>query len=578
MSLLAANRRALATRFPEVLKALESVAPVASPATATAEESSSFIDEVARSTRQLLVLTGLPGPATTSALRERAPRESVCWCLELAPAPLAARLAIEDHSAWLSDPRVFLSVGVPTAHELQRLNRELAWCDRARALPLASRVPGHEQSWKAPLVATLGQIQQRWQNVFTDITLSPVRWDNTCANLPAFLSAPSVEALAGAFAGAPLVLVAAGPSLDDALPFLRRVAPHALVVTGNTSFRALAAHGISPHLTVTIDPFPGTELGYDGQPLGHTHLISPVFAYPGVHRRFTGRLFGMPDESQLLRRLRTAAGLPPAPSLLGEATVSTTVLNLAAYFGCNRVVFVGQDFAVADDGRTHAADTFYTDLGLNRQDNEKVQRLPGTTRPAVTVPTRHVWYLRAVEERIARTPSIRFLNTSHCGAAIVGAPFANYESAAKELITAPPRDFAAEIASIHTRNIPPTVPAESATELGRTRTAMAEAFRLSLAAALTAELAVTTPSRDTRRNFETATRRFEQWCATHPVDRQLLFEGRTKPEIFEAEKRRIRIPLDVREPQLLAATESAWAYAEGAGSVYRGLLPVVLPT
>ncbi len=578
MPLLAANRRALANRFPEVLETLDSVAPVAPPATTSVEEPTAFVDEVARSARQLLVLTGLPGPATVAALLARAPRECICWCLEPAPAPLAARLAIEDHSAWLSDPRVFLSVGVPTAPELQRLNRELAWCDRARALPLASRVPGHEQVWKASLGATLGRVQQRWQNVFTDLTLSPVRWENTCANLPSFLSAPSVEALAGAFAGAPLVVVAAGPSLDDALPFLRRVAPHALIVTGNTSFRALAAHGLSPHLTVTTDPFPATDLGYEGQPLGTTHLVSPVFAYPGVHRRFAGRLFGMPDESSLLRRLRTAAGRPPAPALLGEATVSTTVLNLAAYLGCTRVVLVGQDFAVADDGRTHASDTFYTDLGLNRQDNEKVQRLPGTTRPAVTVPTRHVWYLRAVEERIAHTPSIRYLNTSHRGAAIAGAPFADYDSVAAELITAPARDFAAEIAAIHTRATPPAVTAAYAVELDRTRTAMAEAFRLSLAAALTAELATAEPSPVSRCHFDTATRRFEQWKATHPADRALLFEGRTKPEIFEAEKRRIRIPAEAKEPQLLAATELAWAYSEGAGSVYRSLLPLELRT
>ena len=576
MPLLAANRRALASRFPEVLKALDAVAPVAGPATAAVEEAPAFVDEVARSARQLLVLTGLPGPASVAALLARAPRECVLWCLEPDPASLAMRLAVEDHSAWLSDPRVFLSVGIPTAPELQRLNRELAWCDRARALPLASRVPGHERIWQAPLVTTLGRIQQRWQNVFTDITLAPVRWENTCTNLSAFLSAPSVETLAGAFAGATLVLVAAGPSLDNALPFLRRVAPHALIVTGNTSFRALAAHGLSPHLTVTIDPFPATDLGYEGQPLGDTHLVSPVFAYPGVHRRFAGRLFGMPDESPLLRRLRTAAGCPPSPSLLGEATVSTTVINLASYFGCSRVVLVGQDFAVADDGRTHASDTFYTDCGLNRQDDEKVHRLPGTTRSAVTVPTRHRWYLRAVEERIAHTPSIRYINTSHRGAAIAGAPFADYESTARELTDAPARDFAAEIAALHTRTTPPAVAAAYAADLAHARTAMAEVFRLSLAAALTAELATVEPSPSSRRNLETATKHFEQWRATHPADRPLLFEGRTKPEIFEAEKRRVRIPANAREPQLLAAAEMAWAYAEGAGSVYRRLLPVEL--
>jgi hypothetical protein len=577
MPLLAANRRALATRFPEALKALETVAPVSSPTPpAVSEEPTAFLDEAAGCSRLLLVLTGLPGRATAAALRARAPREILFWCLEPAPGPLAARLATEDCSSWLADPRVFLSVGIPSAAELRRLNRELAWCDRARALFLPSRYTGAERAWQPVLVATLARIQQRWQNVFTDIKLSPARWENTCANLPAFLASPSVESLAGAFAGTSLVLVAAGPSLDDALPFLRRVAPHALVVTGNTSFRALAAHGLSPHLSVTIDPFPATDLGYDGQPLGHTHLIAPVFAYRGVHSRFAGRLFGMPDQSQLLARLRAAAGLPLAPPLLGEATVSTTVLNLAAYFGCSRVVFVGQDFAVAADGRTHASDTFYTDLGLNRQDSEKVHRIPGTTCAEVAVPSRHLWYLRSVEERIARAPQIRYLNTSHRGAAIAGAPYADYDSVAAELLATPPRDFAAEIAARHAVPLPPAGRDAMGAELSRAKASMREALQLSLTAALAGELASAEPSAAARRHFDTAAQHFEQWRSTRASEQNLLFEGRTKSEIFEAEKRRIHLPIDLPDRPLREAGELAWAYAEGAATVSRSLQPLEL--
>ncbi len=576
MPLLAPNRRALATRFPEVLGLLESVAPAA-PLTSTPEEPPAFLAEAAASTRVLLVLTGLPGPASAATLLARAPRETLFWCIEPEPAPLAGRLAHEDLSAWLSDPRVFVSIGAPQAPVLRRLNRELAWVDGARALLLPTRHPGAEARWQPLLVATLARIQQRWQNVLTDLRLSPVRWENTCANLPTFLAAPGIDTLAGAFAGAPLVLVAAGPSLDDALPFLRRVAPHALIVTGNTSFRALAAHGLAPHLTVTVDPFPSTDLGYDGQPLGASHLVSPVFAYPGVHRRFAGRLFGLTDESLLLARLRTAAGLPPPPALLGEGTVSATILNLATYLGCDRVVFVGQDFAIADDGRTHAADTFYTDLGCNRQDSEQVHRLPGTTRREVTVPSRHLWYLRIVEGYIARAPHVRYLNTSHRGAAIAGTTFATYDEAAAALTAGPTRDFAAEIAARHATAPRPGARAAMAAELDRARAAMSEALRLSLTAALANEIALAEPNAANRRRFETAAQHFEQWRSTRTTEQRLLFEGRTKPEIFDAEKRRVRLALDDPSRPMREAGEVAWAFAEGAAELHRRLQPLAVP-
>ncbi|MFT3829187.1 MAG: DUF115 domain-containing protein [Opitutaceae bacterium] len=569
MPLLAANRRALAARFPEALQLLETVAPGASPPATVPEEPAAVVAEAAACSRLLLVLTGAPGAATAAALLRRCPREIVLWCVEPAAAPLAARLAAEDCSAWLADPRVFLSVGAPSAPELRRLNRELAWVDRARALFLPTRHRGREAEWQPLLATTLARVQQRWQNVLTDLKLAPVRWENTCANLPAFLASPEIGALAGAFAGAALVLVAAGPSLDDALPFLRRVAPHALIVTGNTSFRALAAHGLSPHLTVTVDPFPATDLGYENCPLGDTHLVSPVFAYHGVHRRFAGRLFGMTDQSPLLARLRASAGLPAAPPLLGEATVSATVLNLAAYFGCTRVVFVGQDFAIADDGRSHAADTFYTDLGINRHDHEQVHRVTGNTRPTVTVPARHLWYLRTVEGHIVRAPQIRHLNTSQRGAAIAGAPFVTYEQAAAELLALPPRNFAAEIAARHAAAAAAGIHTDITAELGRARAALHEALELSLTAALAGEIALAEPA--ARPRFDAAAARFEKWRAAHRADQALLFEGRTKPEIFDAEKRRVSLPADAPDRLLREAGEIAWAFAEGAASVHREL-------
>ena len=578
MPLLAANRRVLATRAPEILELLDTAVPTTAPFHPPREEPAAFIEEAVASHRILLVLTGLPARATAETLRTRAPRETIFWCLESSASLLAARLATEDCSAWLSDERMFLSVGVPSATALRRLNREFAWVDSARALCLPSRHSGADALWRPLLVATLARLRQRWMDILTDLRMAPVHWENTCANLPAFLAAPGIETLAGAFAGTSLVLVAAGPSLDDALPFLKRIADRALIVTGNTSFRALAAHGLAPHLTVTVDPYATTDLGYAGQVVEDTHLVSSVFAYPSVHQRFAGRLFGLADHSILLARLRTAAGLPPPPPLLGEGTVSATMIKLAVYLGCDRVIFVGQDFAIADDGRTHASDTIYTDLGANRQADDQVHRLAGTTRPQVTVPTRHLWYLRNVEHLIAQIPQICFLNTSHRGASIAGTTFTSYDEAAAAIASAPQRDFAAELRARHAAAPFPSVQAAMMAELDRIRTTVGEALRLSLAAALTAELALADNGPAAQHRFDIETQRFEQWRQARPSDQPLLFEGCTKPEIFAAEKRRVILPATDPATPLREAGELAWAYTEGAASVFRGLSAIGLPS
>ncbi len=562
MPLLAANRQVLNTRFPEVAAELVPWSNVAVVAQAAEPSLPKGFAEVAQKERTLSVLPGLPSPATAGRLQASAPPAALFWSVEKSAAELATKLSNHDYSAWLRDPRVFLSIGPPSAMALRRVNREFAWIDEARAVRLPDEADPQSPEWEPLIRVALARMLQRWQGIKSSLRLQPVQFENTIENLPSFLRSPAIESLAGAFNNTTLILVGAGPSLDDALPFLREAAPRALIATGNTSFRALASKGLAPHLTVTVDPFPSTDLGYQGQNLGDTHLVAPVFAYPAVHRRFERRLFGLWDHSALLARLRRAAGLAVAPAIIGDDTVSATILNLAVFMGCRQVIFVGQDFAIADDGRTHAADTFYTDIGGNRQNDDSLHRLKGNTRAEVLVPTRHLYYLRTIERQTAAYSPIRFFNTSHLGAVIDKAPFLSYADAAKMLATEPGRNFTAELAAIH--EAPPSVPNRNAmlAELARTNASMSEALRHALTAALAAELALHDPTKKNRQRFEQAATTFERWRDTHREEQDILFAGRTNLEIFEAEKRRISFPKSKDLP-LREASEIAWAFAEG---------------
>ena len=114
-------------------------------------------------------------------------------------------------------------------------------------------------------------------------------------------------------------------------------------------------------------------------------------------------------------------------------------------------------------------------------------------------------------------------------------------------------------------------------ELDRARAAMSEALRLSLTAALANEIALAEPNAANRRRFETAAQHFEQWRSTRTTEQRLLFEGRTKPEIFDAEKRRVRLALDDPSRPMREAGEVAWAFAEGAAELHRRLQPLAVP-
>lgn len=168
---------------------------------------------------------------------------------------------------------------------------------------------------------------------------------NTLRNLPVAARGVDITALHGQFAGIPIVIVAAGPSLDAQLEALRAIADRALIIAADTAWRPLAAAGIDPHIVVALDP---TEM--NGRHLlavpgrRRPWLLAELSVDPRALQAFGGRVGAFRVGNHHPWPWAGTAGIT-APIVRAWGSVITSATDLALSFGGNPIVFAGADLA-----------------------------------------------------------------------------------------------------------------------------------------------------------------------------------------------------------------------------------------
>ena len=159
-----------------------------------------------------------------------------------------------------------------------------------------------------------------------------------------------IDRLKDAWREKPLILVSAGPSLNESLPELAGLNGRALLLATAPTAPVLMASGITPDLVVTVDPFEANDAHFVGWDSTDIPLVFYQRTFRGVPATYRGPMcaFSMRDE----RPLPLRADARPC-SFFPGGTVAFTALQFAHHMGANPVVFVGQDFSFAG-GRTHA--------------------------------------------------------------------------------------------------------------------------------------------------------------------------------------------------------------------------------
>jgi hypothetical protein len=266
------------------------------------------------------------------------------------------------------------------------------------------------------------------------------RWiRNLVSNLRMLPAAKPLSSLVGRHVGTPALLVAAGPSLDSALPLLPALAQRCIVIAVDTSLRAVLRAGVEPDYLVVVDPQYWNARHLDGCATGGVSLITESATYPTVFRkRYRSVYFGkslFPLGSYLER------DLGPFGKLGAGGSVATTAWDIARLLGCSPIYSAGLDLGFPQQG-THFKGGRFEEMQLNTA----TRRCPAETSSfcmisdaepfyvgsnsggQVLTDKRLVTYKWWFENQIKMHPDIACHNLSPNGVRIQGMPYAAVES------------------------------------------------------------------------------------------------------------------------------------------------------
>lgn len=267
-------------------------------------------------------------------------------------------LEYRDLTDALRNPRTTLVLGKPATSVIELLNLlELRYPVVVSPPSLRTLNPGYYEE----LGNGLESFRKRNEVNANTLSRFGKLWvRNLLINLPLLARSPGLGLLKNAFEGIPVLLLAAGPTLDEILPSLEQLRRRTLLVAVDTALPLLERAGVQPDIAVVVDPQYWNTRHLDQLRLDGPLLVAEPSTHPRAFRLlqmstfFGGSLFplGRFIESNLPERAKLGAG----------GSVATSAWDLARIVGTREVYTAGLDLGFPEL-KTHARGSFFEERG-----------------------------------------------------------------------------------------------------------------------------------------------------------------------------------------------------------------------
>ncbi len=265
--------------------------------------------------------------------------------IELNPDLLSAAMILKNQAALLAHKNFHLIFGKEEAEVSREISKRMQEMERLTDSPV--EVLFHAPSFKCipknfPSLTNALEVllmERRFPAV-----LGNLESQNYSLNKEIVQRSPGIASLLGTHSGQPAVLVSAGPSLDDLIPYLKRFADHTLIACVDTALPILAREGILPHYVFTLDPQEESFHHF------REHLESPfkLVYTPTAHAKivsgFRGEKFVVVKKGHSLFQNQDSH-LEEKGVTESGGSVSCLGLDCLIQFGCDPIFLAGQDCA-----------------------------------------------------------------------------------------------------------------------------------------------------------------------------------------------------------------------------------------
>jgi hypothetical protein len=259
-----------------------------------------------------------------------------------------------------------------------------------------------------------------------------VKWLETgFSNFKKMMESEYIDCLKNKFQGTPAVILSAGPSLQKNIEELKPYKDKVIVICVGAALRAVKdKYNIVPDFSVYSDanePIFNQVKNVEG--LNQVNaIIQPVVYKPVFDSNFKRHFIYLAKNSAFGNWLGNLLDLD-VEQYENYGTVAINALFSAVNFGCNPIIFMGQDLAYSNDGNA------YFDKNIPDLFGDKVNvEVAGWHGDKVQTILQYSNYIKNFEDLLPEfSPEIRIINATEGGAFIKGMEHIPFREAAKTI-------------------------------------------------------------------------------------------------------------------------------------------------
>lgn len=234
-------------------------------------------------------------------------------------------------------------------------------------------------------------------------------------NIKQIIKSTVINELKDKFKNMPAIVVSAGPSLEKNIHLLKDVQDKFIIITGGRTLKTLLDEGIRPDFVCSIDPGEGSYIVIEKALDSDVPLVfSEVSNYKMVEEYKGNKIF---FEDMDFHDITYDLIRKKADGLWQGGSVAHICISLAAYLGCNNIIFVGQDLAYTNN-KYHADSASLNNNSIEKDDKYiYVDDIYGEKVPTTI---QLDFYRKNIEEMILEYSEVAFINSTEGGANIKG--------------------------------------------------------------------------------------------------------------------------------------------------------------
>jgi hypothetical protein len=218
------------------------------------------------------------------------------------------------------------------------------------------------------------------------------------------------------FTGTDYIVVAAGPSLDDNMSYLKESVGKKTIVAVNTVLKRLLKEGIKPDILCLADPTDGVFKHVDGveNQTGDIPFVYESVSYWKFVDVYKGQTYRALSAD--IEETKQEKALHPENVLSVTGTVTSLCVEVALYLGAKSIELIGADMAFPGEKLYAGADS----AKIERKFANEYYDVPSNDGSLVSTVDTYVLFRKGLEKSIFANLGIEYRNLSEHGSYVAG--------------------------------------------------------------------------------------------------------------------------------------------------------------